>query len=195
MSLPSRKTVVYDYLKPLFNNEEPEFSCYWDKDNIVSIDMATWNEWPEKSNVVISTLNLSQYDEYKYGKLYTDAKTEFLGVCRQKYTDIYQSILATCVFCVVKGRWFCAPNAIFPDVIKIHNVSDTMQHVFFDSPFLWPESLSCVSLDGIRTGWLMTIPISDAEYQYAIDHSVEALGDLLEKHDIDYRDIHRKSVI
>ena len=192
-TLQERKKVVCDHLMSIIPID-PQFSLYYDDENH-SIDFIFWEKLPEESDVLISTLAFSYYEQYEFGKPYKKARLELLGACHKQYNDIFQAIMSTCVFCVINNKWTLSPGMIFPDIVKMYGVSDTMQHVYFDSPFLWPESLSCVYLDNVRTGWVMPIPISEAEYQYAINHNVEALGELLADNDIDYRDLRRASVL
>ncbi|MDR1962884.1 MAG: suppressor of fused domain protein [Planctomycetaceae bacterium] len=184
---------VCNHLKTLFD-DKPSFSRFWDSQNENPITIATWQNRPEIGLSTIMTVDLSYYPLVKYGELYTKGKAEIMSVCIGDDHTVFEDIIAQCARCVV-NKYFCCPNAIFPDVIKIYVTSSEMKHVFFDKPFLWSEDLSCAVIENIKTMWLMAIPISDAEYQYAIEHNVEKLGKLFEKEKIEYWDINRKSIL
>jgi hypothetical protein len=139
------------------------------------------------------TINLSYYPLLHDGKLITDYKTEIMAVCPKRDEKIFGSIIATCAHCVINYQYYCCPYNIFPNVIKSQNISSEMKHVFFTPPFLFPEKLSSVIIDNIEIMWLMVTPISNEEYQYAIDHSVEELGGLFEDNKIEYWNLNRMS--
>jgi hypothetical protein len=64
----------------------------------------------------------------------------------------------------------------------------------FFPPFLW-EDLKTMEFDGVKVAWLMAIPISESEYQFAIENTTDKLGELFEENDIDYFDLNRKPVV
>jgi hypothetical protein len=185
---------VCNHLKTLFS-DKPSFSKYWDSHDKNPINIATWQNCPSSGLATMLTVDLSYYPLIKYGELYTKGKSEIMAVCVENDYIIFQKIIATCSYCVINGSYFCCPNAIFPDVIKVHKIPCEMKHIFFDKPFLWQEKLSCAIIDDVKTMWLMAIPISDAEYQYSIEHSVEELGELFEEKQIEYWNLNRKSIL
>jgi hypothetical protein len=63
-------------------------------------------------------------------------------------------------------------------------------------PFPWPSLQESLDLPDRKVSWLMAIPISDAEYEYAQEKGPGALEDLLVKeHEIDVADLIRPSVV
>ncbi|MDR0886348.1 MAG: suppressor of fused domain protein [Clostridiales Family XIII bacterium] len=157
--------------------------------------MSIWDDMPEKDLVLIMSMTLSHYPLIEYGIPYTKGKAELMCICHKKDEDIFRSILSTCAFCVINSQWFVAPRAIFPNVVEMYDKTLQMKHIYFGFPLMFRKQLSNANIGGIPTEWLSIIPISETEYQFAINHSVEELGYLLEKHNADYMDLDRKSVI
>jgi hypothetical protein len=186
---------VCNYLKTSLCKDKPEFSRYWDARDKNPIDMITWQNRPERGLACMLSINLSYYPLFEYGELCKQGKIEIMAVCPTDDEYLWKSIIATSAYCVINGKWFAAQQVIFPNVVQIHNITSELKHIFFDIPFLYPKELSCSLINNIKTGWLMAIPISDAEYQYAIDHSVEDLGKLFEEKQIEYWDLYRKSIL
>ena len=71
--------------------------------------------------------------------------------------------------------------------------STTVPHLYFSAPFLWESSLKTLDCGTKKVSWLLAVPISDAEYEYLIEHGDSALEDLLEKQRIDIFDLTRSS--
>ena len=79
-------------------------------------------------------------------------------------------------------------------MISMYNDNLTMKHIMFETPFMWDELKSLD--DGENTvAWLMPIPISDSELQYAQEYGVEALETLLEEKEADICDVNREPVV
>jgi hypothetical protein len=189
-----RGRLTAKYLYDIFK-KRPRIGRDGDENENSVIDMAIWDDIPEKGTVLMMTLTLSHYPLIEYGAPYTKGRAELMSICRKKDEDIFRSILSTCTFCVINSQWFVAPRTIFPNVVEMYDKTLQMKHIYFGFPLMFRKLLSNANIDGISTEWLSIIPISEAEYQFAINHSVEELSYLLEKHNIDYMDLNRKSVI
>ncbi len=74
------------------------------------------------------------------------------------------------------------------------SASSTLNHVLLLPPFLW-ASLKTLELDDKTVAWLMAVPISDAELDFAERMGVDALETAFEKAQIDVFDLNRASVI
>ena len=105
----------------------------------------------------------------------------------------FANVMATAAFCIINTDWSIHPGAIFPNVLGMYKCSDTMKHLMFVPPFLW-EDLETLSLDSKTVAWLLAVPISDEEYQYAMDNGTDALEKLFEEEQIDLFNIDRESV-
>ncbi|GII82082.1 hypothetical protein Ssi03_00720 [Sphaerisporangium siamense] len=70
-----------------------------------------------------------------------------------------------------------------------------MKNFVFLSPFLWDDPFEAMELDDKKVAWLLAVPISDAELQYALDRGVPELESILEANSIDMFDLNRSSVL
>jgi hypothetical protein len=105
-------------------------------------------------------------------------------------------VVGTCAHCVTNSKWYCVPGAVFPNVISMYDNNLNMKHVLFDFPWFNSDFLSNANIDGVQTSWLMVVPISESEYQYAIDvKSTNALSEKLDKSQINCCDLNRLPVV
>ena len=195
MSTPEdRVKEISLYLRNIIT-KRPRIVRNFDEKERNYVDAAVWDGIPDEGLATVLTLDLSYYPLIEYGKPYTKGKAELMAICHKSDQDFMIDVVATCAHCVINSKWFCAPRAVFPDVISMYDDNLNMKHVFFDFPRLYPEHLSKANIGGVSTMWLMIVPISESEYQYAINVSVEALQELLNKHQIDCCDLNRPSVV
>jgi hypothetical protein len=103
--------------------------------------------------------------------------------------------MATLAFCVINSGWFCAPGVIFPDVVSMYKHSDTMSDIYFAYPFLWEERLRSTMIGDRKVAWLLAIPVSKAETEFAQSHGPDKLEDLFVEKGIDIYDLNRASVV
>ena len=75
----------------------------------------------------------------------------------------------------------------YPDV--------SMKHLYFTAPFIWEDSLSAIELKTKKVAFLLGVPISEQEKDYAVENSPHDLEAILEKENIDIFDLHRESVL
>ena len=69
-----------------------------------------------------------------------------------------------------------------------------MKHLLFVPPFLWDPPLKKLKLADKTVAWLMGIPISDPEYQHAMDQGRDTLEAELEHQNIDFYNLDRPSI-
>jgi antitoxin YqcF len=124
----------------------------------------------------------------------TDIRVELAGVAPMAAMD-FANVMGTAAFCVIKDRWRCAPGIVFPSVIKMYQLSSTLEHIVFSEPFQW-EELGSVDVAPDKTvHWLLVIPISDSEYRFMLDRGWDALDELFVKREIEYFDLERVPVV
>jgi hypothetical protein len=161
--------------------------------NVNDIDIIKCSNFPAAGVNSYSTLGVSDYPIMK-GNVEYQARAEILDVC-DSGVEGFQNVMATCGFCIINSKWFVAPSVVFQDIISMYNISNTMQHVAFMEPFLWSDRLEELKLGSKTVNWLLAVPISDKEYQFAKSKSFDALEDLFEKKQIDLFDVNRSSVV
>ena len=171
----------------------PEFSRYDDKNNTSAIHIMTIQDVPEYGINMYSTVGTSAYSI----GLKTDGvplRAELMFAI-DKTQEMIPDILATCAFCIINSHYECYPGIIFYDVISAYIGDSDMKHVMFVAPFLWEGKYHGMILEDKRVEWLLAVPISEAEGEYAEKYGSDALEELFEKNDIDIFDMYRKSVI
>jgi hypothetical protein len=80
-------------------------------------------------------------------------------------------------------------------LVKAHVPSTTVPHLLFvDSPFLW-EELRAQVVGGKTVAWVLAVPISTPERDFAAHRGPEKLESMLEREQIDIFDLNRSSVV
>lgn len=85
------------------------------------------------------------------------------------------------------------PGAIFPRVVELYRPDALLTDIFFVTPFLWP--LETQKFESKVVAWLLAVPISQAERDYANANRAEALEAEFERYQIDIFDLDRPSVV
>lgn len=140
----------------------------------------------------IATIGLSEYIIGKNLSNGLSLRVEFIACSDLRYI-YFENILSDCAFNIISGEYYCDYGAIYPNIIDKYYPNENMKHIFLVSPFLW--ELKGRVIDGVHVEWLMAIPISEDEYQYARKNGVEALENLLEKYEADFLNLNRNSVL
>lgn len=172
---------------------KPSVAAYWDEDEKNSVDLLACKDRPQRGVTSYSTIGLSDSAIFIDG-IEIDLRVEFVGACANTATD-FASIVSTAAFCVINSKWSCSPGAIFPNVVDMYGCSKTLKHVMFVTPFLWGGRLETLDLPSKKVAWLLLVPISDSEYQYALSEGSSKLEEMLELHQVDIYDINRPSVV
>lgn len=172
---------------------KPNIAAYWDEDGRHSVDLLACKDQPQKGVTSYSTIGLSSFPIKRDG-VEIDLRVEFVGACSSSVSE-FGNIVATAAFCVINSKWSCAPGVIFPDVVGMYNCSRTLKHLLLVSPFLWGNKLEALELSSKSVVWLLLIPISEAELQYAQAEGSSMLEGLFEEHQIDIFNINRSSIV
>lgn len=171
----------------------PQVSSYWDETERSSVDILTCENRPQEGVNSYATIGLSDAPLLKNGDD-TGIRVEFVGACSGAVKE-FPNILSTAAFCVINSKWPCAPGTIYPEIVAMYTCSTTMRHLLFVPPFLWEEKLVTLEFDSKVVAWLLAMPISESEYQYAEANGSERLEDLFECMQIDIFDINRNAVV
>lgn len=169
----------------------PLVNRYWDSENIKYIDIYEANNRPEKGVKTCATIGLSKTDIHLISGN-KDVRIELISACDNSIEDL-PSIIASTAFEIMDKEEACY-GAIIDNVISEYVEDSEMAHVYLMNPFLW-DDLKTIEFPDKWVSWLLAIPISDKEKDYAIKNGYEALEDLFEKKQIDVYDLYRKSVV
>lgn len=171
---------------------KPQVSRYWDDNKKSSIDILLCANSPQEYVYSYGTLGLSDYPLINKGED-VGFRVEFVAACGARY-DEFANILSTAAFCVINSGWYASPGSIFPGVVSMYRKNTDMKHLMFSPPFLWND-LKTLELNDKIVAWLMLVPISDKEYQFAEINGSDTLEDLFVEKQIDVFSLDRLSII
>ena len=170
---------------------KPQVYRYWNKTHEKSIDILSCINRPYVGVISYATIGLSNYD---IGMSIGNKKLriELLGACHDK-EEFFANILCTTALEIME-RNNCGYGHIIPNVIEQYVNDYEMKHIYLMNPFLW-HGFETIEFENIEIAWLLIIPISNKEKEYAIANGWEALELKFEKADINIFNLKRKSVI
>lgn len=170
---------------------KPNINRYWNQVEDKSIDVLKCMDVPEKGVQSCATIGVNNIDiGLQSGE--RELRVEILGVS-DILCENFESIVASVSFDIMDSHK-CYPGYIIKDVISQYIPKSDMKHVLLTNPFLWKNTESLVK-DNICVAWLMMVPISEAEYEFAKKRGIEELEKIFEEKGIDIYNIHRKTII
>ena len=115
---------------------------HWDEPEENWVHIASRADCPWDGVMAVGTLGLS---DHSLG-FRNDLRVELIGACATA-TNL-SDVLATCAFNVIKDSWPMQPGAIHNDVLRMYDLSKTLDHIMFAAPFLWQDGPETLHLDG-----------------------------------------------
>jgi hypothetical protein len=155
------------------------------------VDILTCREAPRPGLSAYATVTLANHPLYRDGAEFP-GRCEILGLGA---APNFANALAACAFQVIDGRWFLAPGIVFPGILAGRGLSDTLRHVLFVPPFPFENRLQTIAAPDVNVAFLLAVPISDAEYEFAQASGGDALEDLFAERGTDLFDLARSSVL
>lgn len=192
MSITNEQKIIAKVALDAFEGK-PLVTKYWDDRKKSSIDILSCIDRPYDGITSFSTLGLSGYS-IGYTTEDTPLRIEIVGTCASGY-DCFSNILASCAFNIINTKFACHPGAIFQNVIEFYKSDSPLKHILFTSPFLWEDKLKTLHFPDMKVAWLLAIPISNEEFEFAKENGSDALESLFEEHQIDIFDLMRKSIV
>jgi hypothetical protein len=171
---------------------KPSVNRYWDEAEKSFVDLVACVDQPCDGVTSFGTIGLSDHPLVQDGKEFS-VRLELVGASASLYTD-FPNILTTAALYIINEKWFCCPGAVLQNAVDMYDNSLYMKHLMFVSPFLWDE-LKTTQYESKAVTWLLAVPISENERQYAENNGTDALEELFEKHQIDIYNLSRKSVL
>ena len=168
----------------------PRVRRYGDRDDKGAVDLLGCADSPEKGITAYGTIGLSDHARENAA----DLRVELVGAfptARPGFADV----MATCAFSMINDGAPLRPGVVHGDVIAMHDLSRTLRHVMFFSPFLWGDEPSSLVLADRTVAWLMAVPISEVERAYAAEAGPNALEELFARANINILDPDRPSVL
>jgi hypothetical protein len=187
---PSDKAVA-QHVAAAFGGK-PQVRKYHDDEHRNLVDVLSSADRPEPGMTSYSTLKLSSFPLYQHGRVYP-ASVELVGACSTT-GERFGNLLASCAFKIIAEKAFCAPGLVF-EGLGYANIGPHLPHVLFVPPFLWEGDLKTLRLEDRTVAWLLAVPISQAEMEFADREGAEKLEEVFEREDVDVFDTQRKSAV
>ncbi len=169
----------------------PKINVYRTESGEEGVAIATFADCPAPAIHSVGTVSLSDHDlGYDHDGLRLEIVAAYPAAAQA-----FPNMIASSALAVIRGDWRLRRGAVHPDVVKMYGLSATLEHVVFVRPFLWGDGPRDLDAGGRTIGWLMAVPISEAERAYAEASGAIALENLLAKHRVDSLDLNRPSVI
>jgi antitoxin YqcF len=184
---------VAKHIADAFLVSKPPISRYWDDNRKSDIFVLQADDCPQTGVKSYATVGLSNHELLLDGKP-LDTRVELVGACGSAFPN-FDNVLATLAFNVINSNWFCAPGIIFPDVMSMDKSSVTTSDIYFTYPFLWDKKLDSTKLFGKNIAWLLAVPVSKSETEYAQKYGPQELENLFAENDIDIFNLNRQPVI
>jgi len=184
---------VASHTAAAFGVEKPPILHLWDDDHKSDIYVLEAADCPQKGVISYATVGLSEHPLIRNGAEFS-TRVELLGACGSAFPG-FNRVLATVGFCIINSKWFCAPGVIFPGVLDMYGVSVTMSDIYFANPFLWGDGFKSTQINDQTTAWLLAVPVSKQETEFAKKYGSSKLEDLLSAKDIDIYNLNRTSVV
>jgi len=170
---------------------KPTVTKFRDESATAQVDILSCKDSPATGVTAFSTVNLSD-TQFKVTADGLPLGVEIIGVCDSGY-EKFARVISTAAFCVIKDRQECVPGAIFENAVSINDSAAEMKHLVLVPPFLWGEQPETIYFESKAVAWLLAVPISAAELNYARDRSIGDLEDLFDEKKIDIYNINRDS--
>lgn len=172
----------------------PHVHRYYDDRGRGTVDVASARNVPQPGVTSFGTLGLSDFPMITPEGEEFPLRVEILGACESRFESFPNALAASAVRIISTHR-LCAPGVIFRDVLTTPGESTPMRHFLFLSPFLWDDPFEAMELPDKRVAWLLAVPISSSEMDFALEKGVIELESLLEEGEIDMFDMNRPSVV
>jgi len=193
MAGPSEENKVIARMLLAAVGGNPRVMEYRDEGEQNCIDLMIVPDRPVPGVTTIASIGLSDTTLRLRGEEYPTS-VEILG-CSNSRVEFFPNVISTVAFYVIKNGWFCAPGVIYPDIVSMYYPGSPMKHMYFTAPFIWENSLITTELNSKTVSFLLVIPISEQERQYAVENGPLEMERQLERIGIDTFDFFRESAL
>ncbi|KQL37637.1 hypothetical protein AN960_16200 [Bacillus sp. FJAT-25509] len=171
---------------------KPKVNKYWDDNKASSIDILFSKDTQFDDDVfAFATLGLSDFSiGFENNEL--PLRVELVGASD---FECFPNLLSSCAFYIINSNYKCFPGAIFENVVSMYLPYSDMKHILFVNPYLWENILETLNFEKKKVTWLMIVPISEVEKNFAEEYGVEALETLFEEKQINIFNLERNSSI
>lgn len=171
-----------------------------DEDGGHQIDVLSCADVPTPGVTSYATVGLSEATLQGRARPLTFG-VEIVAACRSDVFD-FPNLISTAAFHVLRDGWLCAPGSIFRQVVGMYDLSETLNDVFFVSPFLWGTDLTSAEFEpegpampARRVAFVQMVPVAPSETAHCEEHGPQSLEQIFENRQIDVFDIQRDPVV
>lgn len=190
--IKAKHKALASHVARAFDTHKPPISRFADATGHSEIFVLEARDSPQLGVKSYATIGLSDSPMYLNGSAFP-ARVELVAACGSSFNGLAEA-LSTAAFCIINSHWFCAPGTVFPDIIGTQGISTTMSDLYFTHPFLWPQ-LKGLHIEEYQVAWLLAMPISRTETDFAQEHGPEKLEALFSEKDIDIFNLNRQPVV
>lgn len=119
---------------------------------------------------------------------------ELIGVAASDLAA-FGEVLSTAAFFWINDGWEPEPGACFREVVRMHMPDTGLPHLLLVEPSLWDQEFASRVVGAKTVAWLMAVPVSEAEANFAEENGLDALETLFEQREVDVTDLQRDSVV
>lgn len=192
---PAYVKELYAQIKEMFGGAKPTVDRYGeDHEDSYWVDVMRTVDCPQPGVTSYATLGMSRFDN---GGLQSEGKplrVELLGACQSEFIELPRA-LNSCALNVAKSGYQVRPGVVHPNVLAIHVPEIQLKHLLLVPPFLWGSKPALREFDDIVVDWLLAVPISDSEVEFARRYDSDRLQQVFAERQIDMFDINRPPVV
>lgn len=164
---------------------------YLDEDGTRGLFLLSARDRPERGLTSLCTIGLS--DHPVPGPTRPPLGAELVTITNRAELA---EVLITAGFTVRDQGLVIGPGAVLPGLVAFHlGEQVSVPHLLLTYPFPWDEQLRPMPLPAKTVGWLLALPITDAELAYLDEHDLDQLEDVFGEADPDFLDLNRASVV
>lgn len=173
---------------------EPKIRQHYNDDESIELHILRSADRPQVGVSSYATVDLSTFDNQLFAADGRPIRVELLAACQAEFAAM-EDVLASCALNVATGEYSVTPDIIMPDVVRIHEPRVRAKHALLTTPFLWGEEPRAVEEEEFVTTWLQLVPVTQSEFDFAMENGNEALIGTFDRLQIDIFDINRPAVV
>ena len=179
---------IFHYLRGKWGESSRVFGAK-DKYSDEELFILSAEDSPQEGCRSYSTIGLCNFSHHS-----GDAKVNIeLAGCSLEGVENYDNLLASCAYYSISHGSCITYGNIIRDILYDHNLSRSLEHVTFVSPFLW-EGLKFRYSDDFTCHWLLVLPISSGEANFLLENGIDSLERRFEDLNVDILDLERDSL-
>ncbi len=186
------KKKITQKLFDIMGKEMTRVTDYRDKENTKAIDVLTFEDTLARGLKSCATIGLAE-TSIGLNLKGKELRTELIASSLTEDEKIFEKIMSTVAFQII-DKSACKPGDVFQNLIELYDDKLEVKHIMCCIPFLW-KHCSNLELDEIIVTWLMLIPISPKEFEFAQEKGLDSLINLFKEKNIAIYDLNRKSAL